>query len=89
MARSQGLKLGLVRPITLWPFPYQEIRKRALKGANFLVVEDNLGQMVDDVRLGAEGKADVHFLGALARHVRTSLGMIMPDRVLEEAKSLL
>jgi len=89
MARSQGLKLGLIRPITLWPFPYHEIRKRGLKGANFLVVEDNLGQMVDDVRLGLEGKAEVHFLGALARHVPTSLGMIMPDRVLEEAKSLL
>jgi len=89
MARSQGLKVGLLRPITMWPFPYEVIRNRALEGVKFLVVEDNLGQMVDDVRLGVEGKAEVHFLGALARHVPTSLGMIMPETVLEEVERLL
>ena len=89
MARSQSLKVGLIRPITLWPFPYHEIHKKALEGAKFLVVEDNLGQMTDDVRLGVAGKAEVHFLGALARHVPTSLGMVMPDRVLEEVQRLL
>jgi len=89
MARSRGLKVGLLRPITLWPFPYEVIRKRAVDGVKFLVVEDNLGQMVDDVRLAVEGKAEVHFLGVLARHVPTSLGMIMPDRVLEEVERLL
>ncbi len=89
MARSQGLKVGLLRLITLWPFPSEAVRKKALDGAKFLVVEDNLGQMVDDVRLAVEGKAAVHSLGTLARHVPTSLGMIMPDRVLEEVQRLL
>ncbi|MDY6907270.1 MAG: 3-methyl-2-oxobutanoate dehydrogenase subunit VorB [Chloroflexota bacterium] len=89
MARAEGLKVGLLRPVTLWPFPCGEVGARARGGARFLVVEDNLGQMVDDVRLGAEGQAPVHFLGALARHVNTSLGMLMPERVLEEVKRLL
>lgn len=88
MARAQGLKVGLLRPITLWPFPYQAIGELAL-GRRFLVVEDNLGQMVEDVRFAVEGKAEVHLLGVLSRHSPTDGGMILPDRVLEEIKRLL
>lgn len=89
IARSEGLKIGLIRPITLWPFPYEVIKEKAASGARFLVVEDNLGQMIDDVRLGVEGRAETHFLGIFARHLTSDLGIIFPDRVLEETKRLL
>ena len=88
-ARAEGIRVGLIRPITLWPFPYEAMKEKAQDGAKFLVVEDNLGQMIDDVRLGVEGKAPVHHLGILARHQPTSAGMILPARVLEEVKKLL
>ncbi|MDO8637405.1 MAG: 3-methyl-2-oxobutanoate dehydrogenase subunit VorB [Dehalococcoidia bacterium] len=88
-AREQGLKVGLLRPITLWPFPQQAVKDLASKGVKLLVVEDSLGQMVEDVKLGVEGKGPVHFLGMLARHNPTDGGMILPGRILQEIKSLL
>ena len=89
LGRKEGLKLGLIRPITLWPFPYAAIKKKAAAGVPILAVEDSLGQMVDDVRMGVEGKGEVHFLGMFARHLTSDLGIIFPDRVLQEAKHLL
>ncbi len=89
MARAEGLKVGLVRPITLWPFPYEIIRQKASQGCRFLVVEDSMGQMVEDVKLGAEGKAEIHFLGLLARHQSGELGMLFPETVFAEVKKLL
>lgn len=89
VARSQGLKVGMLRLITAWPFPYQAIRQLAEKGVRFLVVEDSLGQMVEDVRLGAEGKSDVYFLGTLARHLPTETGLILPETVLGEVRRIL
>ena len=89
MARTEGLKVGLIRPITLWPFPSEAIRQKALQGCNFLVVEDSLGQMIDDVKLAVEGKTEVQLLGALARHSSTPTGMLLPDRIFEEVKRLL
>lgn len=89
MARTEGLRVGLFRPITLWPFPYDIVNRRAAQGTDFLVVEDSLGQMVDDVRFAVEGKAQVHFLGILARHLPTDGGMLFPDRVLEEIKKVM
>jgi 2-oxoglutarate ferredoxin oxidoreductase subunit alpha len=83
-ARQNGIKAGLFRPITVWPFPYQALRATAERGAVFLAVEDSLGQMVDDVRLGVEGRAPVRFLGMLDRHDSTGAGMLLPGRVLEE-----
>lgn len=88
-ARLRGLNVGMIRPITLWPFPYEVIRKQARPGVQFLVVEDSLGQLLEDVELAVQGKADIHFLGALARHDPTDGGMILPDRVLEEILRLL
>jgi len=88
-ARTEGLKVGLFRPITLWPFPYEAIKQKAQDGAKFLVVEDNLGQMVDDVRMSVEGKAPVYHLGVLARHQPSGIGMLLPARVLEEVRKLL
>ncbi|HEY50075.1 MAG TPA: 3-methyl-2-oxobutanoate dehydrogenase subunit VorB [Dehalococcoidia bacterium] len=88
-ARAQGLKAGLLRPITLWPFPYKDIRDKAAQGCKFLVVEDSLGQMVDDVRMGVEGKAEVSLVDITFRHIASEDGMIMPQRVVEEIKRLI
>ncbi|MFC1944038.1 3-methyl-2-oxobutanoate dehydrogenase subunit VorB [Chloroflexota bacterium] len=88
MAREQGLKVGLIRPITLWPFPSKPIRAKAAEGADFLVVEDNLGQMIDDVRLAVAERGSVDLLGVLSRDTPMEGGRIFPDRVLEEIVKL-
>ena len=62
-ARADGLKIGLIRPITLWPFPSKKIKALSKKVKQFLVVELNMGQMVEDVRLALEGGAEVSFYG--------------------------
>jgi len=63
MARKQGLKVGLLRPITLWPFPTEVIAKLADTARGFLAVELSTGQMVEDVQLAVNGKVPVHFYG--------------------------
>lgn len=60
-ARAQGIKVGLVRPISLWPFPEKAFED--LNGKKFLVCELNAGQMIDDVKLSVENKHDVYFYG--------------------------
>jgi 2-oxoglutarate ferredoxin oxidoreductase subunit alpha len=62
-ARKQGIKVGLIRPITLWPFSYDLISRAAEDLRIFLVVELSCGQMVEDVRLAVAGKAPVVFWG--------------------------
>jgi len=62
-ARAQGIKAGLIRPITLFPFPENIIAAAAERVERFLVVEMNLGQMVEDVRLAVNGRAPVSFYG--------------------------
>ena len=62
-ARGQGVKAGCIRPITLWPFPEKAVAEAAKPGRKFLVVEMNMGQMVEDVRLAVNGKCPVHFYG--------------------------
>jgi 2-oxoglutarate ferredoxin oxidoreductase subunit alpha len=89
MARDEGLNVGLIRLITAWPFPYQVLREKAQKGSRFLVVEDSLGQMLEDVKLGIEGKNEVYFLGTFARHLPTETGLIFPERVMEEIRRIL
>ncbi len=54
-ARERGIKVGLLRPISLYPFPEQRIRELAPKVKEILVVEMNAGQMLQDVRLAVEG----------------------------------
>lgn len=61
--RSQGKKVGMIRPITLWPFPDQAFQKLPDSVRSILVVEMNHGQMLDDVRLAVNGKSPVHFFG--------------------------
>ena len=62
-ARREGLKVGLFRPITLWPFPSLRLRELAEQVKEFLVFELNAGQMVEDVRLALGDKAEVFFYG--------------------------
>ena len=61
--RDQGIKVGLFRPITLWPFPELKLRALSSKIKNFLVFEMSTGQMLDDVRLALQGYADIEFHG--------------------------
>ena len=61
--REQGLKVGLVRPITLWPFPNEILRELSKKVKRFIALEMSTGQMVEDVRLALEGRAEVLFYG--------------------------
>ncbi|MDP3179913.1 MAG: 3-methyl-2-oxobutanoate dehydrogenase subunit VorB [Spirochaetaceae bacterium] len=93
MARAEGLKVGLFRPISLWPFPYGRLAELAAKGKSFLAVEMSMGQMVEDVRLAvAEALAGG---SAEARRSRVDFygrcGGVIPseDEVLAEAKRLL
>lgn len=62
-ARKEGLKVGLIRPITLFPFPKEIISKNASRIKGCLTVEMNLGQMVEDVRSAVSGRCPVHFYG--------------------------
>jgi len=75
--RGEGSKIGLFRPITLWPFPYEQVRKLTEHVKRFLVVELNTGQMVEDIRLGAEGRAGVDFFGKVG-------GLLPTEREIEE-----
>ena len=62
-ARAQGVKAGLIRPITLWPFPSEAFARAAQTAKKFLTVEMSLGQMVDDVRIAVNGARPVEFYG--------------------------
>lgn len=81
-ARKQGLKVGLFRPQTLWPFPAARLNELAGQVRAMLAAEMNAGQMVEDVRLAVSGKVPVHFYGRL--------GGIVPlaDEILAEVKKL-
>lgn len=61
--RQDGLKVGLIRPITVWPFPMKAIRDLAKGIHEFFVFEMSTGQMIEDVRLALEGKGRIHFYG--------------------------
>lgn len=82
LARAEGIKMGLFRPITLWPFPEKQIAGLADKDniKFFMSVEMNVGQMVEDVRLNVNGKKPVYFYGRQGGILPT------PEEVLEAAK---
>ena len=80
MARSQGIKLGLVQPITLWPFPYAALHRLSSRVSTILTVEMSAGQMVEDVRLAVGDRADTPFYGKLGGLVPT------PKDILGEVK---
>jgi 2-oxoglutarate ferredoxin oxidoreductase subunit alpha len=75
-AREQGLRVGLIRPITLWPFPSKVIKDFSKKVKQFFVFEMNMGQMVEDVRLALEGAAEVHFYGRPGGVILTPLELV-------------
>ena len=82
-AREKGIKAGLVRPITLWPFPVDALKRAASHAKHFLAVEMSMGQMVDDVRLAIECKVPVHFYGRTGGMIPT------PAEVLTQIEALL
>jgi len=63
LGRERGLRIGLIRPISLWPFPGQALRRAAERPVTFLVVEMSMGQMIEDVRLALSGQRPIEFLG--------------------------
>jgi pyruvate/2-oxoacid:ferredoxin oxidoreductase alpha subunit len=67
--RKQGVKAGLFRPITLWPYPSQPLAKAAANVQKVLVVELSNGQMLEDVRLALDGKVPVGFYGRVGGNV--------------------
>ena len=81
-AREQGIKVGLIRPKTIWPYPTEAISKAADTAKAFLCVEMSMGQMLDDVRLAVNGKAPVAFFGHSGGIVPT------PNEVLDEIRKL-
>ena len=83
MARAEGLKIGLLRPITRWPFPTDIISSYADKVKGLISVELNAGQMVEDVRLAVNGRVKVEHFGRLGGIVPT------PDEVLDAIKQKL
>jgi 2-oxoglutarate ferredoxin oxidoreductase subunit alpha len=83
IARSEGIKAGLVRPITLYPYPVDLIKELSMQVKGFLTVEMNAGQMVEDVRLSVEGKVPVEFYGRMGGIVPS------PDEVLNALKTKL
>ena len=77
-ARQQGIKVGLLRPITVSPFPYDVLDELSKRAQAFLVVEMNMGQMLNDVQLAVKGRVPVEFHGRPG-------GMVpFPDEILSE-----
>jgi 2-oxoglutarate ferredoxin oxidoreductase subunit alpha len=81
-AREEGIKVGWIRPVTLWPFPTEIISKAADEFRFFLTVEMSLGQMVEDVKLAVAGKSPVVFYGRPGGSVPTV------DEILDKIKQL-
>jgi pyruvate/2-oxoacid:ferredoxin oxidoreductase alpha subunit len=77
-ARKEGVRAGLFRPVTLWPFPEEALRKAARRAQMVLAVEMSTGQMVEDVRLALDGRVNVEFFG------RTGGNVPLADEVCKE-----
>ncbi len=82
-AKKEGINIGLIRPITLFPFPEKIIAETAENIKKFLVVEMSMGQMIEDVKLSVNGKAEVNFFGRSGGVIPT------PEEILEAAKKYL
>lgn len=80
--QKEGMKVGIIRPITLWPYPYDEFKKINPNCKGILTVEMNSGQMIDDVKIAVEGKFPVSFYGRMG-------GMIPePNAIIQEVKKI-
>jgi len=82
-ARQERLHVGMLRPITLWPFPEAELQKLSKKAKAFLVVEMSAGQMIDDVKLSILGRRPIHFYG------RAGGGIPTEDAILDMIRDIL
>jgi 2-oxoglutarate ferredoxin oxidoreductase subunit alpha len=80
--KELGIKAGLIRPITIWPFPSQPIAEAAKKVKAFLAVEMSTGQMVEDVRLAVNGARPVSFFGTTGGIIPT------PGQIIEKLKQI-
>ena len=80
---GRGRRVALIRPITLFPFPYDAVREAAAKARAVLVVELSTGQMIEDVRLAVGTQTPIHF------HGRQGGMLVTPDAVVEQVESLL
>ena len=83
LARAEGIRAGLLRPITLFPFPTKPIMLLANQVRGILVVEMNAGQMVEDVRLSVEGRTPVSFYGRMGGIIPS------PDEVIHALKTMM
>ena len=81
--REQGIKAGLIRPITLWPFPSEAYAEHTKNAKAVLTVEMSMGQMVEDVKLALNGNVPVHFFG------RTGGNIPYPNEIIEEVKKII
>src|SRR5574339_793093 len=81
-ARQAGIKVGLLRPITVSPFPFEAIEKLVGRVSGFLVTEMNSGQMLEDVRLAVKGRVPVEFYGRMGGVVP------FPDEILHEIQRM-
>lgn len=82
MAREEGMKVGLIRPITLFPFPTEFIQQASSPRKRFMVMELNTGQMVEDVKLAVKPGTDVYFYGVPPGSIPA------PDELLEQIKKV-
>ncbi|MBE6082887.1 3-methyl-2-oxobutanoate dehydrogenase subunit VorB [Sporanaerobacter sp. PP17-6a] len=80
---KEGFKVGLIRPITLWPYPYDEFKKINSKCKGILTIEMNAGQMLDDVKIAVEGKFPVYFYGRTGGMVPT------PNEMVDQVKKIM
>lgn len=83
IARAKGIKVGLLRPISLFPYPYKRLEELACGVKAMMSVELNSGQMVDDVRLAVKGKVPVEFFGKLGGLIFT------PEEIEEQLEKLI
>jgi 2-oxoglutarate ferredoxin oxidoreductase subunit alpha len=77
-----GANVAMVRPVTLFPFPYEAVREAAAKAKAVLVVELSMGQMIEDVQLALQGSTPIHFLN------RTGGMLVSPDEVVEKVRAI-
>ena len=81
-AREKGLKVGLIRPVTLWPFPTKAFDAVCDGKKKFLTVEMSMGQMVEDVKLAVNGRGEVEFFG------RTGGVIPTPNEILNKIEEM-
>lgn len=83
IARDKGIKIGLLRPITLYPYPYKRLEELASQVKMMLSMELNSGQMVEDVRLAVKGKVPVEFYGRMGGMMPT------PEEIVQHLETLI